>query len=41
MNLGENKMSRTLHIVAVAATLLAALLISDAWRISRRIMNDE
>ena len=29
-------MSRTLHIVAVAATLLAALLISDAWRISRR-----
>jgi hypothetical protein len=29
-------MSRTLHIVAAATTLIAALLIGDAWRIARR-----
>ena len=29
-------MSRTLHIVIAATTLLAALLMGDAWRIARR-----
>jgi hypothetical protein len=29
-------MSRTLHIVAVAATLIAALFIADAWRASHK-----
>ena len=33
---GSINMSRTLHIAVAATTLIAALLIADAWRIARR-----
>jgi hypothetical protein len=32
----QSKMSRTLHIVIAATTLVAALLMGDAWRVARR-----